>query len=211
MLKQVWILIITFAAVISLAVTVGYATHAVSGLTKVDNAKAILNGVAIAGWICIALDIILFLAVIIDPELIEISALRFFMNSTIYVTLFGLILFGILLAYSASLIKKSKNYSANKSEYSYCVSGAFVGMIAGVGLLASLIGISVYKKNEEMAKIANSPLAKLRRTVGDTAKNALQTHMELMSQGILPGSDEYNASLAAGAGNFLLQRGIQAI
>lgn len=145
MFAHIGTLIVTITMAIVLMVATGYATIANAKLIGTKEAKSSLNIATVTGWIGATIAIAYFGAMIIFAEeilampwLLSTSTIAFFFIDAI------LIFVGIMMAYAASKIKGNKSYNKNKSEYTYCVNGAFAGLIAGGIVAVVYIGMKVY-------------------------------------------------------------------
>lgn len=146
MFQHIFSLILTFAVTIILAICSGYATHAAASLEDEKSAHSILTASSIIGWVTIALTIVTFISMIVFPEEILLNPmLRAGVTSLIYIVLFATLLVGILMAYAASVIHGSINYSDNKSEYTYATNGAIIGLVCSGSLLLLYGGIKGYE------------------------------------------------------------------
>ena len=149
MLLHLTHIIFEIGLAIVLAVMSGYATHASLDLTDDDSesktAHKVLTASSIIGWVTVAVTVASVIAMIVFPEEIMASAwLRRIASGMMYVVLFATLIVGILMAYAATLIKKSKDYSHNKQEYTFASEGAIIGLVFSGALLFGFIAMQVY-------------------------------------------------------------------
>lgn len=191
MLLHLTHIIFEIGLAVVLAVMAGYATHATIDLTKgdkeVDTANTLLTTSSAVGWVTVVATIISFVVMIVFPEEIMASKwLRRGVSGMMYVVLGATLIVGILMAYSASLIKKSTEYSHNKDEYKFCKQGAIIGLSFSGTLLVAYLSIQIYdyykhgSTSSPGAKKGSSALSNFSSSLGMSNIDMLSSGLQMV-------------------------------